>query len=1058
MTLALKIHRGFHSGVSAPLGDGEYDIGSSDECDFILSDPGIQPHHLRLRVQGDGCSCVVYDGADVFVDGVEVGADETPIPAFAIVSLGPAAFRLGPMDSDWPALPETETPAPSEKTAVQTAKTEPQNNAQGRAKTLLARLERLPKFDRRHYLAGGAVLVLLFILVLWWVISAAAVNRLREASELLEARGFTIAAEGAEPSAGALSVSLDDDAIVVTGAVDFVRHIRQIQDTLREGGFNPKVDLVAREENMRMAEQWFRDQDIPMQVRMLGKTRAAVYGYAENGEAAAMVMDAINPLLTGFETVGSEIIAWPGYRRIIEEIMAKRGLTGIELSPQPYHVIAIGMLSNEDQLKAWRETETELSTRLRFEPRFEWRRPPSEYLRLVRQIFEDRRIPFAASLRDRNTIQIAGYARGRDITEYAERSVAPLVADWNGGKLATDFTYWDEAEPVLRRLLAENGFDDMQIVDIGDFSVTLLGDVTQGGREDAWQRVVSDFQTTLRHAPDIQWRRPPPPENAWLVDVAAALAQLGFQPVEAEEGLGSPSALNIAKGAGIIRIFGAVETAQERRTVLEYADKTAIPVQVDIVSREDALEQVRRLLADRRAMVSFERLAGNRLLLSGFVKDVESGHTFLNGLLPLLESFTGVEERFTTWAEIQDEFNALLARVGLRGAPVEALENGIQIEADSSAESDPLWEEGMRALAGRIGAPVPVVWVAPPPPAQARPVDVVQRLRAMGMDPVLMNADDESRPMALTVRPDGSRIVVAGVVETTAEKTRILELIDEGILHLTVDVSVREESIRQAERFLAEMDIAIKLRRVGSNRIILEGYTVDLAAGNILLQEMRKTLADFVSVEANFTYWTDIRQPLSELLPRHGLERLAVYPGEYEIHIVGELAPEEEEGWQELLATLQSGMDVSLPIHWSETLPVIRRDRLARRLGLDAGNASALMPEMDNANPALLPLDLTGAIDAAKAEEEERQIKEAAEAEQKAAMDWRMRVLEVVTVGNTRKVRVEGEERLLGEGEVFQGHLIIEIFSNGIMMMKDSNMVIYTVEAPEPPKTADSGK
>ena len=105
-TQILKVLSGLHTGAKASLTSGHYVIGSSDECDIILSDSGVADRHLRLDIAPGAVSISPLDGRTL-VNGNNSVADGTVLDDFECVSLGNAVFAVGPADTPWPdiALP-----------------------------------------------------------------------------------------------------------------------------------------------------------------------------------------------------------------------------------------------------------------------------------------------------------------------------------------------------------------------------------------------------------------------------------------------------------------------------------------------------------------------------------------------------------------------------------------------------------------------------------------------------------------------------------------------------------------------------------------------------------------------------------------------------------------------------------------------------------------------------------------------------------------------------------------------------------------------------------------
>jgi hypothetical protein len=92
--LRLDVLKGVHSGVSLPLATGSYLIGSSADCDLMLSDRDVSEHHLRLQFAGSEVMIEAI-GADVVVDDTTVPVGhglqaKTPVT----VSLGSARLSL----------------------------------------------------------------------------------------------------------------------------------------------------------------------------------------------------------------------------------------------------------------------------------------------------------------------------------------------------------------------------------------------------------------------------------------------------------------------------------------------------------------------------------------------------------------------------------------------------------------------------------------------------------------------------------------------------------------------------------------------------------------------------------------------------------------------------------------------------------------------------------------------------------------------------------------------------------------------------------------------------
>ncbi len=1030
MGLTLRIYSGMHSGARMGLADGEYILGSSESCDVILADAGVVGQHLRLRIEKDSAFLLVYDGADATLDGAEIGAEEIPVGHFQEIRLGGCMFMLGPENGEWPAPRQEPIVAEAAPAAAATTDGKPQPAAAAASAKPGTRRFRKP----RAWLIPAALLLIagVFLARLW--IPSAERQRLQTATALLENRGYTVTEDKTAAAPNILTIEPEGDGVVIAGAVDYARQVTQLESLLAENAIPAKLRLVARDDSLRRAESWLRERDIPLEVRVVGKSRAVVAGYAQSGEPLEAV-DEVKKLLAGFDTVAAEIVSWPAMRTALEEILSKRGLAFLELSPAPFHVVVTGVLDTPESQKAWRDSEMEIQGRFRFRPRFVWMRPAEEYLRLARIALSERGIEVLAALKDRKTIRLTGFVKDEAVAARAAEAIRPLIGEWPGGTLETDFTLWKDAEGVLAAALADNGLKDVEIQDVGNYQVILMGDIGTPERTEAWQRVATSLKSSLRGVPAFVWRQPPPPEDSWLTDAEARLAAKGFAfAVAPAAGAANPAQLNLIKEKGRILLTGAVDTVAEKRALQLLSDESGYRFDIEVKSRDEVIRQVERTLSDRGAHVTFERLAGNRLLLRGYVGDVEAGRALFAELRGMLTAFAEVEENFVNWALIKDEFLAFVKARGLERLRIKPGPTSIAVEGElDSDDKRAAWDEASRFLDEKVRAKVEFAWKAPPPPSEATPDDVLLRLQDMGLFAVLVEEGGAVPPLSLAVIPDRKRIRVTGVVESIEEKRKIQALFDEGMRHLSVEVRSREEMLKRADRFLAEMEIGVALERLGPNNIMVRGYALDIAAATGLKNELAKILDGFTEIEEDIVHWPALRPLLSDALKGSVLEKVVVYPGEFEILMIGTLATDEEkEAWESIQAAADEAVGAAVTFAWHESPPPARPRRFGPRNA--AGETGPILGQADQA------IDHQGSIKAIAAAKE-------AEASPKA--NWQMRLLEV-QMQPERRFRIDGNDKWFREGEMLQGYMVVEVFPTGAALVRGDNIVIYTLDLSEP--------
>jgi len=99
----LRIVSGLHTGGSRPLSAQETVlIGSSGDCDIVLSDPNVAPRHAFLTRMGGTVSLRALD-APLFIDGQTLSpGDPAELGAMQRVDIGGASFAVGPAeDPGW---------------------------------------------------------------------------------------------------------------------------------------------------------------------------------------------------------------------------------------------------------------------------------------------------------------------------------------------------------------------------------------------------------------------------------------------------------------------------------------------------------------------------------------------------------------------------------------------------------------------------------------------------------------------------------------------------------------------------------------------------------------------------------------------------------------------------------------------------------------------------------------------------------------------------------------------------------------------------------------------
>lgn len=105
--LELRILSGMHAGARAPMRGDSYLLGALDDCDFVLEDAGVQPHHARLSYSMAGGEHGDEQGWQL--DWVAQEGEEPVLASMWLargkaVPLGPIVVAVDEPHAPWPTL------------------------------------------------------------------------------------------------------------------------------------------------------------------------------------------------------------------------------------------------------------------------------------------------------------------------------------------------------------------------------------------------------------------------------------------------------------------------------------------------------------------------------------------------------------------------------------------------------------------------------------------------------------------------------------------------------------------------------------------------------------------------------------------------------------------------------------------------------------------------------------------------------------------------------------------------------------------------------------------
>ena len=91
----LRVFSGIHAGARARLAPGVHVLGSAAECDLIVCDAGVEPRHLELHVEAQGCF------VHPLHDCVGVPPEGTALAPGAGITLGTVILTVDAANAPW---------------------------------------------------------------------------------------------------------------------------------------------------------------------------------------------------------------------------------------------------------------------------------------------------------------------------------------------------------------------------------------------------------------------------------------------------------------------------------------------------------------------------------------------------------------------------------------------------------------------------------------------------------------------------------------------------------------------------------------------------------------------------------------------------------------------------------------------------------------------------------------------------------------------------------------------------------------------------------------------
>lgn len=351
MSLVLKILTGLHEGAQASLSSSLV-VGSSHECDIILSDETVASEHCRLTLQEDD-SVVLEPLADGVVasDNTEFELSQsTQLETPCLFALGNVIVGVGDETSDWNSLPHPLASAQHDDPHAQSVA--PQKVEMSHAHSLR---------ERTSWLVYGACffLTLLSGSVLYHWSSYSYDGGSLVSSPSLLARLNAIKRQ--QDAFSDIILTLTDGGVRITGSVRDTDSLASWRIHVSEAGIdNDRIfERVTITESVRESlKEGLRAHGFEVDVRDEGKGIFRLMGIVYSFENYQKALSALRADLTGITHITDQVMTLAQLKHLLEEELRNFDVA-VALETKEGRLNAYGLL-NEHHFSIWQQLKDNL--------------------------------------------------------------------------------------------------------------------------------------------------------------------------------------------------------------------------------------------------------------------------------------------------------------------------------------------------------------------------------------------------------------------------------------------------------------------------------------------------------------------------------------------------------------------------------------------------------------------------------------------------------------------------------------------------------------------------
>ena len=343
----LKVVAGPHQGAEVALDDeAALVIGSSSDCDLILSDTLVSDEHVKVIVSG-GAVFIVPLASPTYLDGQEIIKDEQlRLDPFQFVSCGTTHFVVGPVGGDWPALSAADVPDLKKLEIEEVVEGEQEEGTETEEELVEEKTVLGLNLDKKNVLIGGAGVVVFLIFLMALVFIFLEPRRGEEELEL----GTRI--EAALDNLGhgeGFDLREDKGIYTIEGWVDDNDERDRIGSAFFGFGGQIRLQIWSQEQIMLGVKDLLDELKGAVSAESIGLGEVRLYGYLWNDDEWDKAKAEIERDVQGLKHLDDEVYTPKDLAPIVAEVLQEHGLVGkLQFVPEEDAVVVRGLISQED--------------------------------------------------------------------------------------------------------------------------------------------------------------------------------------------------------------------------------------------------------------------------------------------------------------------------------------------------------------------------------------------------------------------------------------------------------------------------------------------------------------------------------------------------------------------------------------------------------------------------------------------------------------------------------------------------------------------------------------